>query len=141
MNSLGTICDYRARYYDPANGRFATEDPVHFGGYDNDFYRYVGNNPAKFNDPAGLDREGRRQWLDTLAVLNKRRLDEIHDPEIATRIAQYELAFKMQTSVPELVDLSDEPQPVLDLYGTQGADGTFAANCLLARRLAEQPEW
>jgi uncharacterized protein (DUF1501 family) len=64
--------------------------------------------------------------------------EAVSDPEIATRIAQYELAFKMQTSVPELVDLSDEPQHVLDLYGTKGADGTFAANCLLARRLAER---
>ena len=62
----------------------------------------------------------------------------MNDPEIATRIAQYELAFKMQTSVPELVDISDEPQHVLDLYGTKGADGSFAANCLLARRMAER---
>jgi len=60
------------------------------------------------------------------------------DPEIATRIAQYELAFRMQTSVPELMDVSSEPQHVFDMYGTRGGDGTFAANCLLARRLAER---
>jgi hypothetical protein len=60
------------------------------------------------------------------------------DPEIAARIAQYEMAFKMQTSVPELMDVSREPKQILEMYGTQGADGTFAANCLLARRLAER---
>ena len=62
----------------------------------------------------------------------------VQNPEIITRIAAYELAFKMQASVPELMDVSDEPQHVLDLYGTKGGDGTFAANCLLARRLAER---
>ena len=70
-------------------------------------------------------------------------LNTIHDAhvdegEIATRISQYELAFRMQTSVPDLVDISDEPQHILDAYGTQGADGTFAFNCLLARRMAER---
>jgi uncharacterized protein (DUF1501 family) len=62
----------------------------------------------------------------------------VDDPEISTRISQYEMAFRMQTSVPGLMDLSGEPQKVLDLYGTRGADGSFAANCLLARRLAER---
>ena len=62
----------------------------------------------------------------------------MHRPEIETRIAQYELAFRMQTSVPELMDLSDESAETLDLYGVTGADGSFAANCLLARRLAER---
>src|SRR5205807_7993555 len=60
------------------------------------------------------------------------------DPEIATRITQYEMAFRMQTSVPGLMDVSTEPREVLDLYGTRGGDGSFAANCLLARRLAER---
>jgi uncharacterized protein (DUF1501 family) len=60
------------------------------------------------------------------------------DPEIQTRIAQYEMAFRMQTSVPGLMDFKKEPQKILDMYGTKGADGTFAANCLLARRLAER---
>jgi arylsulfatase A-like enzyme len=62
----------------------------------------------------------------------------VADPEIATRISQYEMAFKMQSSVPDLVDFSKEPQHILDLYGTKGADGSFAANCLMARRLAER---
>src|SRR5262249_61632597 len=62
----------------------------------------------------------------------------VDDPESATRNAQYEMAFRMQTSVPELMDISQEPKEVLDLYGAQGGDGSFAANCLLARRLAER---
>src|SRR5690606_39810666 len=62
----------------------------------------------------------------------------VDNPEVATRIAAYEMAFRMQTGVPALMDFSDEPRHVLDDYGTQGADGTFAANCLLARRLAER---
>jgi uncharacterized protein (DUF1501 family) len=70
--------------------------------------------------------------------LNSLRDEVLDDPEIATRIAQYEMAFRMQTSVPALVDFSDESKETMDLYGTAGADGSFAANCLLARRLAER---
>jgi Protein of unknown function (DUF1501) len=93
---------------------------------------YVGN-------PEGVDREGQRDVIDAVRSLNESLDDVIADPEIATRISQYELAFRMQTSVPELSDLSDEPQHVLDLYGVSSkADGTFASNCLLARRLAER---
>src|SRR4029077_20129177 len=62
----------------------------------------------------------------------------VNDPEINTRISQYEMAFRMQASVPGLMDLSHEPARVLEMYGTKGADGSFAANCLLARRLAER---
>jgi arylsulfatase A-like enzyme len=77
--------------------------------------------------------------LDSLAALNKKKHDEVGDPEIISRIAQYEMAFRMQTSVPELVDMSKEPQNVLDLYGPEVKEpGTFAYNCLLARRLAER---
>jgi Protein of unknown function (DUF1501) len=90
------------------------------------------------NRPAGVSLGQQRDVVEAVARLNRSENQLLNDPEIATRIAQYELAFKMQTSVPELVDLSDEPQHVLDLYGTKGADGTFAANCLLARRLAER---
>ncbi len=91
------------------------------------------------NDPAGLDRAGRRQWLDTLAALNTHQLDVSHDPEIATRIAQYELAYRMQTSMPELMDISGEPESTYKLYGESARQpGTYAANCLLARRLAER---
>src|SRR5688572_19115241 len=90
------------------------------------------------NRPAGVSLGQQRDVVGAATKLNRLQGEAISDPEIATRIAQYELAFKMQTSVPELVDISDEPQSVLELYGTTGADGTFAANCLLARRLAER---
>ena len=90
------------------------------------------------NRPAGVSLAEQKDVVDATMQLNRLEDAAVSDPEIATRIAQYELAFKMQTSVPELVDISDEPQHVLDLYGTKGADGTFAANCLLARRLAER---
>ena len=77
--------------------------------------------------------------LDALARLNQRTLAEIGDPEIQGRIAQYEMAYRMQTSVPELTDISDEPQHVLDMYGPDvQKPGTFAASCLLARRMAER---
>jgi len=92
---------------------------------------YVGN-------PPGIRREDQRKVIDAVNRLNRVRHDLVDDPEIATSIAQYELAFKMQASVPELVDLSDEPQHVLGLYGAKPGDGTFASNCLLARRLAER---
>jgi uncharacterized protein (DUF1501 family) len=76
--------------------------------------------------------------LDDLAMLNERKLREHGDPEIATRIAQYEMAFRMQTSVPGLMDLSKEPTRTLEAYGARPGDGSFASNCLLARRLAER---
>ena len=77
--------------------------------------------------------------LDKIGKLNQRKLDAFGDPEISTRIAQYEMAYRMQTSVPEMADISDEPQSVLDLYGPMvNEPGSFARNCLLARRLAER---
>lgn len=98
------------------------------------------SDPVLFlSDPAGVDRSTRRAMLDHSAALNQRRFASTGDPEIQTRISQYEMAFRMQTSVPELTDLSHEPQAVLDLYGPEvRKPGTFAANCLLARRLAER---
>ena len=88
--------------------------------------------------PKGVSDESQSQLIDAVRDLNRIQAESIDDPDIETRIAQYELAFRMQMSVPELVDFSKEPQHVLDMYGTQGGDGTFAANCLLARRLAER---
>jgi uncharacterized protein (DUF1501 family) len=76
--------------------------------------------------------------VEAAKALNKIQNDSVDDPEIATRISQYEMAFRMQSSVPGLMDLSKEKKETLDMYGTSGADGTFAANCLLARRLAER---
>jgi len=88
--------------------------------------------------PAGVTVDQQKDIVDTVAKLNQLENKLVDDPEIATRIAQYELAFKMQASVPELMNFSDEPAHVLEMYGTKGADGTFNANCLLARRLAER---
>jgi hypothetical protein len=91
------------------------------------------------SNPPGLDAGTRRRMLDDLARLNRQRLEETGDPEIQTRIASYELAYRMQMSVPELADLSREPRHILDLYGPDvRKPGTYAANCLLARRLAER---
>lgn len=90
-------------------------------------------------DPDGLPRELRRGMLNGIAELNQQRLTETGDPEIATRIRQYEMAYRMQTSIPELTDLNDEPEEVFDLYGPDSRrPGSYAANCILARRLAER---
>ena len=89
-------------------------------------------------NPRGVSREMQGELIDAVSQLNSVQQGWTRDPEISTRIAQYELAFRMQMSVPELVDFSDEPQHVLDMYGTQGVDGTFNANCLLVRRMAER---
>jgi len=89
-------------------------------------------------NPAGVSREMQGDLINAVGELNTVQQGWTKDPEIATRISQYELAFRMQMSVPDLVDFSNEPQHVLDMYGTQGGDGTFNANCLLARRMAER---
>ena len=97
-----------------------------------DAVHYVGN-------PEGVCQSTQRQVIDEVRRMNGLLADETRDPEIATRIAQYELAFKMQTSVPELTDFKNESQAMLNLYGiNEPGDGSFASNCLLARRLAER---
>jgi hypothetical protein len=91
------------------------------------------------SNPPGFDDAARRRFLADLKDLNQMKLDEHGDPEIAARIAQYEMAYRMQTSVPELTDLTKEPESTFELYGPDARKpGTFAANCLLARRLAER---
>ncbi len=90
------------------------------------------------SSPPGVTPQRQHDTIEAIDALNHIREDAVDDPEIATRIAQYELGFRMQTSVPELTDLSTEPKHVLEMYGTTGNDGSFAANCLLARRLAER---
>jgi Uncharacterized protein conserved in bacteria len=99
-----------------------------------------GRDPVLYlEDAPGISRETRRRMLDTVASLNRRHLDEYGDPEIQTRIRQAEMAYRMQTSVPELMDLSKEPDSVFEMYGPESRKpGTYAANCLLARRLAER---
>ncbi|MEK0446415.1 MAG: hypothetical protein RLZZ399_1736 [Verrucomicrobiota bacterium] len=91
------------------------------------------------DDPEGLPRELRRSMLDGLSELNGQKLRDAGDPEIATRIRQYEMAYRMQTSVPDLTDLSQEPAEVFEMYGPDSRrPGSYAANCILARRMAER---
>jgi hypothetical protein len=99
-----------------------------------------GKDPVLYlGDPDGLSAETRRHMLDTFRQLEEEQHARVLDPEINARIAQYEMAYRMQTSVPEVMDFVDEPQSVLDMYGPEvKMPGTFAANCLLARRLAER---
>jgi len=102
-------------------------------------FRSVGDPVLYLSNPPGFGSVERRRMLDVLAQLNRMKQQIVVDPEISTRIAQYELAFRMQTSVPDLMDVSDEPRHIFDLYGPDARKpGTFAANCLLARRLAER---
>ncbi|MEZ6110980.1 MAG: DUF1501 domain-containing protein [Pirellulaceae bacterium] len=102
-------------------------------------FRGSGDPVLYLSNPPGIGREMRRAWLDDIARLNELKLREYGDPEIGTRIAQYEMAFKMQTSVPELTDFSSESAETLEMYGPQVKEpGTFAHNCLLARRLVER---
>ena len=102
-------------------------------------FRGSGDPVLYLSNPDGVSREIRRGILDDLAALNDINLQEFGDPEIATRIAQYEMAYRMQTSVPELTDFSDEPQHILDMYGPDvHTQGSYAYNCLMARRLAER---
>jgi len=98
-----------------------------------------GKDPVLYlNDPEGMTREDKREMLDKVAELNTAHYDDVLDDEIQTRIAQYEMAYRMQMSVPEVVDLKKEPESVIKLYGAEALiPGTYAANCLLARRLAE----
>ncbi|MCB1100676.1 MAG: DUF1501 domain-containing protein, partial [Verrucomicrobiae bacterium] len=91
------------------------------------------------SNPDGMSKSMRRGMLDDIAQLNQMKLDAFGDPEISTRISQYEMAYRMQTSVPELTDFSNEPESILNMYGPQVKEqGTFAYNCLMARRLIER---
>ena len=102
-------------------------------------FRSAGDPVLYLSDPDGIDKSTRRRMLDAIGQLNEIRAAAYHDPEIETRIAQYEMAYKMQTSVPDLMDLSKEPQHVLDLYGPDvRTPGSYAYNCLIARRMVER---
>ena len=100
--------------------------------------RSVGDPVLYLSSPGGVTRDRQHDIVQAVEELNERQNDRVDDPEIATRISQYEMAFQMQASVPELMDISREPANILQMYGTRGSDGSFAANCLLARRLAER---
>lgn len=109
--------------------------PSRFQGVE---FRSTGDPVLYLKNPGGINAGRQRDFVDAVQALNHLQDTAAPDPEIATRISQYEMAFRMQTSVPELMDVRNEPKHVLDLYGTQGGDGTFASNCLLARRLVER---
>lgn len=102
-------------------------------------FRGIGDPVLYLQDPPGVNRAMRRRMLDDLAAINENKLEDFGDPEIATRIAQYELAFRMQSSVPQLTDMTDEPERTYEAYGPESRKkGSFAHNCLLARRMAER---
>lgn len=98
-----------------------------------------GENPILYlQDPAGMDRQARRNMLDKVSALNDISYQQFGDPEIATKIQQYEMAYRMQTAVPEIMDVSKEPDEIVKMYGSDClVPGTYAANCLLARKLSE----
>lgn len=130
-----------------SSGRFGQSQPIaqrqwHSGFLPSRFQgihlRSTGEPVLYLTRPSGVSEQQQRDVIDAAQALNRLHDHAVEDPEIATRIAQYEMAFRMQTSVPSLRDFSSESQRVLDMYGTRGADGSFAANCLMARRLAER---
>lgn len=100
---------------------------------------YSKGDPVHYiKNPAGVSREQQRALVDSINDLNRIHNAKTHNPDVEARIAQYELAFRMQSSIPDLMDFSDETSESLDLYGVKGPDGSFAANCLMARRLIER---
>jgi hypothetical protein len=101
-------------------------------------FRGAGDPVLYLSNPRGVDEEVQRESLDSLRKLNQMRLDAVGDPEIATRISSYEMAFRMQTSAPEVMDLAREPKHILEMYGAEPGKPSFANNCLLARRLVER---
>jgi hypothetical protein len=110
--------------------------PTSFGGVP---FRSAGDPVLYLSNPKGIDDRAQRSSLDALNDLNKLALDEVHDPEIAARIHSYEMAYRLQTSAPELMDLTSEPKSILDLYGVKDVkEASYARNCLLARRLIER---
>src|SRR5262249_9323483 len=99
----------------------------------------TGGDPVLYvSNPEGMDRDTRRLSLDAIRDLNELQAKELGSPETQTRIAQYEMAFRMQTAVPEVMDISRETKPTMEAYGAQPGAGSFANNCLLARRLVER---
>jgi uncharacterized protein (DUF1501 family) len=108
------------------------------GRYQGVQFRSSGDPVLYVNNPPGVDAGTRRDLLEGIQDLNRLELGAVGDPEIATRINAYEMAYRMQTSVPDLMDISKEPESVLQMYGAEPGKASFANNCLLARRLAER---
>ena len=130
-----------------STGKFGQKQPIaarqwHSGFLPGQFqgveFRGTGDPVLYVGNPKGVNSKRQRDIVDSVQTLNGIANQTFDDPEIATRVSQYELAFRMQSSVPELMDVRNEPQHIFDLYGTKGGDGSFASNCLLARRLAER---
>jgi len=130
-----------------STGKFGQSQPIaarqwHSGFLESRFqgveFRSKGDPVLYLSNPAGVTKDRQRDVVDAVNKLNRLEDEAVADPEIATRIAQYELAFQMQQSAPELLDFTKETKATLDLYGTSKVDGSFAGNCLLARRLAER---
>ena len=108
------------------------------GKYQGVHFRGQGDPVLHARSPGGVSKDQQRDVIDAVSKLNKLEAETVEDPEIATRISQYELAFQMQTGLPELTDFAKEDKKTLEMYGTKGGDGSFASNCLMARRLAER---
>jgi hypothetical protein len=106
--------------------------------HDGVLFRSSGDPVLYLSNPPGVDAQCQRDTLDTLSELNLAQLQATGDPEISTRLNSFELAFRMQTSAPDLIDISNEPQHILDLYGARPGERSFANNCVLARRLVER---
>lgn len=130
-----------------STGKFGQKQPIaarqwHSGFLPGQFqgveFRSTGDPVLYVSQPKGVSEGLQRDVVSTVQSLNQLAQSQWNDPEIATRISQYELAFRMQSSVPELMEFTSEPQHILDLYGAKPGDGSFASNCLLARRLAER---
>jgi len=130
-----------------STGRYGQSQPIaqrqwHSGflpsRYQGIHLRGTGDPVLYLSNPQGVDAQRQRDVVDAVQALNRLENDVVDDPEIATRITQYEMAFRMQTSVPSLRDFSNESQLTLNQYGITGADGSYGANCLMARRLAER---
>ncbi|HYG78701.1 MAG TPA: DUF1501 domain-containing protein [Planctomycetota bacterium] len=145
---LGADCDNLPGFVVlTSNGRGGQNQPIasrqwHSGFLPSKFqgvrFHSKGDAVLYLGNPPGCSPEQQRDIIQSVQKLNASYNDTVDDPEIATRIAQYEMAFKMQTSVPGLMDISNETKETMDLYGIKGPDGSFGANCLLARRLAER---
>jgi hypothetical protein len=123
---------------DPTGGKSLWSAGFLPGVYQGVQCRTAGEPILYANNPAGMDRASRRRSLDALRELNQFEAKQFGDPETLTRIEQYELAYRMQIAVPEVFDISKEPPALRDLYGAKPGEGSFANNCLLARRLVEQ---
>jgi hypothetical protein len=130
-----------------STGRYGQSQPIaarqwHSGLLPSRFqgvhFRGTGDAVLYLNRPKGVDESKQRDVIDAVNALNQQHDALVDDPEIRTRVTQYEMAFRMQTSVPDLMDVTKEPRKILEMYGTKGGDGSFASNCLLARRLAER---